>query len=147
MPRRGPSPAPTAIKRAGGVRADRLNPAEPVPPGGVLACPEFLAGEGREMWHRLTPELHARGVLTAWDADLFALVCDLYAQVGRARQLLGPGLLVKGRRDGLITNPAWRIYRDGIAELRALAQEFGLTPSARSRIRVPDLPEVPPPAD
>jgi len=99
------------------------------------------------MWHRLTPELHARGVLTAWDADLFALVCDLYAQVGRARQLLGPGLLVKGRRDGLITNPAWRIYRDGIAELRALAQEFGLTPSARSRIRVPDLPEVPPPAD
>jgi len=55
--------------------------------------------------------------------------------------LLGPALLVKGRRGGLVTNPAWRIYRDAIAAHRMLAREFGLTPSARSEIEAAPLLE------
>jgi P27 family predicted phage terminase small subunit len=136
MGRRGPRPQPTALKRAQGVRPDRVNAEEPTPPPGAPRAPEWLCPEGRLVWHRLAPELHRAGVLFVWDAELFGVFCDLVVQVGRARDLLRAGLLAKGRRDRLVTNPAWRIYRDGIGLLRGLAQEFGLTPSARSTLRL-----------
>src|SRR5439155_5851481 len=94
------------------------------------------------------PDLSRRGVLTNWDVEPFALYCDLVDQAWLARKLLDPGLLVKGRRDGVITTPAWKIYRNAVAEIRALAQEFALTPSARTLIRVRGLSDAPiPPAE
>jgi phage terminase small subunit len=81
---------------------------------------------------------------------MFALYCDLVDQAERARELLGPGLLLRRKKktldvkegqqfqEVLVTNPAWRIYRDIICELRLLAREFGLTPSARSMMRLPE---------
>jgi P27 family predicted phage terminase small subunit len=142
MGRRGPRPAPSALKRARGVRPDRINEAEPVPSDGLAPCPDYLSSGAQAVWDRLAPDLSRRGVLTTWDADVFALYCDLVDLAWRAREHLELGLLVKGRRDGVITTPAWRIYRDAIAEIRALAQEFGLTPSARSLIRVRGLPDA-----
>jgi len=140
MGRRGPRPAPTAVKQARGIRPDRINPTEPIPQGRPPSCPTWLSPEARRVWRRLAPDLHRRGVLSWWDVELFAFFCDLVDQAGRARELLGPGLLLPGRRDGVVTNPAWRIYRDAIGELRGLAQEFGLTPSARSLIHVRGSP-------
>ena len=136
MGRRGPRPRPTALKVQAGVRPDRINSAEPVPPAHVPLAPPTLGEEARRIWHRLAPDLHRRGVLTPWDVDVFALFCDAVVQARRASELVGPALLVRGRRDALVTNPAWRVYRDAVALVRALAQEFGLTPSARSAIRV-----------
>ena len=87
------------------------------------------------MWSRLAPDLWARGVLTAWDLDTFAAYCGVVVQVRRAERLLEPGLILKGRRDPAVTNPAWRIYRDSLVLLRAYAMEFGLTPASRSQLR------------
>ena len=145
MGRRGPRPAPTALKRARGIRPDRIDPSEPVPSEGLPSYPDHLPPGAQAVWRRLAPDLSLRGVLTTWDADVFALYCDLVDQAWRAREHLELGPLVKGRRDAIITNRAWRIYRDAIAEIRALAQEFGLTPSARSLIRVCGLPDAPTP--
>jgi P27 family predicted phage terminase small subunit len=144
MGRRGPAPGPTAIKRAKGVRSDRINPCEPVPEGRPPRCPSDLSPEAQRVWRRLAPDLYRRGVLTAWDVDLFAFFCDLVVETWQARAFLTGGLLVKGRRDGVITHPAWKIYRDGIIELRGLAREFGLTPSARSMIQILGPPEPSP---
>jgi P27 family predicted phage terminase small subunit len=44
------------------------------------------------------------------------------------------GILVEGRRDGLVSNPAVRIQRDAATLIRMLASELGLTPSSRSRL-------------
>jgi len=134
--RPGRRPAPSAIRRAGGQRADRLNPFEPLPLRS--SCPEpppSLCAEARAIWHRLAPDLHRAGVLTSWDVEPFAGYCDLAVQVERARDVLGQGLLARGRRDNLVTNPMWRVYRDAFVLLRAYAVEFGLTPAARSQVR------------
>src|SRR5438067_8957744 len=114
MGRRGPRPAPTAMKRARGVRPDRIASGEPVPEPTAQppSPPRDLSPEAKGVWRRLVPGMHAAGVLTAWDVDLFAVYCDLVVRARRARELLDPALLITGRRDGLITNPAWRIYRD-----------------------------------
>lgn len=138
MGERGPAPRPTSIKRALGVRADRINPAEarPEPFACMPPAPEHLDSVGTEVWERLTPSLVAAEILSPWDLDVFAALCDLVSKVRQAGELLSAGLLTKGRRDGIVTNPAWRVYRDGLAAIRLLAREFGLTPSARSGLRV-----------
>jgi P27 family predicted phage terminase small subunit len=131
---------PTALRVLEGNRAHRPpNAREPKPEPKVPSCPGSLSAEARKIWRRLAPQLHARGLLTDWDRETFGLYCEAVAQHYRALQLIEPALLVKGRRDGLITNPAWRIYRDSAALVRAFAQEFGLTPAARSGIEVPEV--------
>ena len=137
MGRRGPRPTPSALRRRD-TRRDRINLAEPKPPSRSPApsAPRSLSPEAKRIWRRLAPALHQAGVLTAFDVDALAVLCDLKVQHDRARQMLEPGLLVKGRGDQLVTNPAWRIYRDAAVLVRTYAAEFGLTPSARSMIRV-----------
>jgi P27 family predicted phage terminase small subunit len=72
-------------------------------------------------------------VLTAWDLALFSRYCELETIAreawGKLREF---GTVVEGRRDWLVSNPYWRIYRDAIDRQRALGHEFGLTPSGRS---------------
>jgi P27 family predicted phage terminase small subunit len=142
VPRR---PRPTPLKVIEGNPGKRsLNRREPVPDPTLPACPEWLSPEGAQVWERLAPQLHARKVLSDWDAECFAVFCDAVVQHRRARELIGAALLVKGRRDGLVTNPAWRIYRDSAALIRSFAQEFGLTPSARSGIELPEVRDLDP---
>jgi P27 family predicted phage terminase small subunit len=43
-------------------------------------------------------------------------------------------ILIKGVMGGLVRNPALAIQRDAAFTVRTFAQEFGLTPSARSRV-------------
>jgi hypothetical protein len=52
MGRRGPKPAPTALKIAAGVRADRINVDSPAGPVGVPTPPPWLTGEARAEWDR-----------------------------------------------------------------------------------------------
>jgi P27 family predicted phage terminase small subunit len=138
MGERGPAPRPSAIKRAQGMRADRINQNEPAPElfGAPPPAPAHLDEVGRELWQRLAPPLVAAGVLTPWDVEVFALLCESVSIAHRAAELLRAGLVMKGRRDGVITSPAWRVYRDAAGLVRALAREFGLTPSARSSLRI-----------
>jgi P27 family predicted phage terminase small subunit len=146
MARPGPRPAPSGMVRSQGRRGDRLNSAEPRPaPGtGTPEPPASLCPEAQANWWLLAPDLYAAGVLTHWDVGTFAAYCDLLVQVDRARQGLQAGLVVRARGNAVVTNPLWRIYRDGLVLLRAYAMEFGLTPAARSQIRALPAPRVSP---
>jgi P27 family predicted phage terminase small subunit len=138
MGSRGPIPEPTARKRAKGVRPARINPSEPRPSRGPLEPPWELTEEAAAVWRRLVPDLARAGVITPWDLDLFVQYCELVPVVRDLQRALRLGVLVRGRRDPLVPSPAWRTYRDALALLRSLAQEYGLTPSARSGLHVPN---------
>ena len=87
------------------------------------------------MWQRLAPDLERRGVLTTWDVDALAVLCDAVVQYPQASQLVAvESVLVEGRRDVRVKHPAMQIVRDCAQTIRAYCQEFGLTPSARSGI-------------
>src|SRR6266702_4663918 len=135
MGSRGPVPIPSALKRAQGVRPARINAQEPRPARTPVEPPYELSEEVRAVWDRLAPDLERTGVLTAWDVDLFAEYCETVVLLRRAHTPVEAGLLVRGRSGAPVTNPAWRNLRDLVAQMRALAQEFGLTPSARSGLR------------
>jgi P27 family predicted phage terminase small subunit len=92
-------------------------------------------------------------LLSPWDLDTFAAYCAAVGFVRDAVELAAEeGIvleqLVAERSDGTIvsqriTSPAFKAYRDAVATMRALAQEFGLTPSARATIKL-DPPKADP---
>jgi P27 family predicted phage terminase small subunit len=77
------------------------------------------------------------GLLFEADQDIIAAYANAVLNYERATKIVDEmGILVEGRRDGLVSNPAVRVQRDSAQLIRQLASELGLTPSSRSRLTV-----------
>lgn len=137
MGKRGPKPAPTAAKKLAGEKASRINDAEPEPTAGPVTPPDWLSAEARAVWDDLAPDLVAKGVLTTWDTEAFAVLCDAVTHYRQASAAVADdGVLVPGRRDAVVKHPGMQLVRDTAATIRAYAGEFGLTPSSRSGVSI-----------
>ena len=148
MGRRGPPPKPTHLKLLEGNLGKRpLNTREPQPQKIAPRCPEWLTGEGRAAWRRLTALLKGMGLLTVADADAMAAYCLTYARWREAEEFLSAHGLVfplrdeQGRVRCMQPFPQVSIARNALLLLKAYQQEFGLTPSSRSRIELPSRAE------
>lgn len=135
--KRGPKSRPTNLKVLNGERPSRVNDNEPLPAAGEVSPPDWLRTEAVEVWNTLAPDLEDKGVLTPWDVEAFAILCDAIVQYRQASKLVAQaGVLIKGRRDAAVKNPAMQIIRDTSQTIRAYAQEFGLTPSSRQGVNI-----------
>jgi P27 family predicted phage terminase small subunit len=68
-------------------------------------------------------------------ADSLSCYCDAIVTHQKASPVLAKSpILVKGVR-ALVKNPALQVQRDSAAQIRAFAQEFGLTPSSRTGVQ------------
>jgi len=114
------APTPSALKLLRGTaRPDRANPAEPRPAVGAKPPPWLpRKGPARLAWRRLARILTATRVLTVADAEALALGCVALEEWLAARAD------ANGWRRA---DAAWKRYR-------AVLQDFGLTPSARTRV-------------
>lgn len=141
MGKAGPKPKPTSLRLLHGDRRDRVNVDEPVPSELPVEPPDYLDADARAVWDRLAGDLERKGILTAWDTDAFAAYCTAVVYHRRAAELVNRTnvLLTQTRADrpGITRNPALQVVEHQAALLRALAHEFGLTPSARSEMRRP----------
>lgn len=137
MGKRGPAPKPTALRILDGDHNKyRINRDEPPARIGVPICPDETTDEVRKVWDYTLRELTVMGL--AFPADRDALLCYCEAVVTHRRAcavLAKSAILVKGLHGGMVRNPAVQIQRDSALQIRVFAQEFGLTPSARSTIR------------
>jgi P27 family predicted phage terminase small subunit len=137
MTRPGPKPTPTHLRMLRGDRKDRINTAEPKPRKQRARVPAWLSPDARAVWQRTAKQLDAMGLLYAADEDVIVAYVHAVVNYRKATKIVEElGLLVEGRRDGLVTNPAVRVQRDAATLIRMLAAELGLTPSARSRLSV-----------
>lgn len=141
MGKRGPAPKPTNLRILHGEENRRINRKEPQPPTYEAHPPEWISEGAQAVWERLAPSLRDRGLLTPWDVDTFAVLCDAVAQYREASELVArSGLLIKGQRGTEVRkNPAMQLVRDLAQTIRAYAQEFGLTPSARVGLSIEDI--------
>ena len=145
MGRRGPAPAPTRAKLLRGeTRPSRVNYDEPKVAPDVPVKPSDLVPAAEPDWYRVILVLGPSRILTAADGDLVRLYAEAlarYRQVALAYASSGP--LIRGARGGeLVKNPLASIVRDSATLVLSLARELGLSPSARSGIRVPPDPEL-----
>lgn len=135
MGRRGPAPKPTQLRLLHGDRPARVNDREPVARDVLPEPPASVAGDVREVWEYTVRELAAMRVVSSADRDALLCYCEAVVAHRKASAVLAKSpVLVKGALGGLVRNPALAIQRDAAHTIRAFAQEFGLTPSARSRI-------------
>lgn len=137
MGKRGPSPKPTALRILDGDRnKKRINLDEPVARIGLPECPDEVTDEVRQIWDYTVRELSVMGIAFPADRDSLLCYCEAVVTHRRACAVLAKSaILVKGIHGNMVRNPALQIQRDAAAVIRAFAQEFGLTPSARSTIR------------
>ena len=141
MGQRGPAPTPSSVKRRRGTfRRDRAPKNEPHPGRGRPRCPQWLSAEAKRAWRQIVPELENMRVLTRADRNALARYVQLWSRWREAEQhIQDHGAVVKSPAGYPIQNPHVSIAAKLAGLLSRLESEFGLTPSARTRIEA--MPE------
>lgn len=144
---KGRPPKPVEVKRREGNRG-KTAATQPVVIGGKVAAPERpvgLSARARKVWAEVVPDLHAGGVLDSVDGPILGVFCELIAMTRRAWKLADEtGPVRKGKR-GSTKAGELAAALDLTAQVRQYAEQYGLTPSARSRLGVgkPSQPASP----
>jgi len=146
--KRGPSPTPTRVLQLRGSWRGDARPGEPKPEPSRPKAPKWLTPEARQAFLYLSRHLDAVGVLTRLDQNALARYATLWVRYRKAEEFIakhGDTYVVRGKPGpngepaqpvGFKTYPQWRHALALAQELTRLEREFGLTPSARSRLSV-----------
>ena len=136
MAQRGRKPKPTALKMLEGNPGGRpLNTKEPTPEKKAPRCPSWLEDEAKKEWKRMAKVLEQMGLLTEMDMAAFAGYCQAYARWKEAEEFLTQhGSMVRTPNGYLQQVPQVSIAQTNMKIMLKFCEQFGLTPSARSRI-------------
>ena len=145
MGKRGPAPTPTPIlKLRGSNRATRKREvAEIKPPAGAPDRPDWLDDDAKAAWDVLVPMLVGMGVLTRIDGNALARYCRLWSRWRRAETFIeSKGEMYPLKNDAGQVKcfqqwPQVAVASKLAQQLTRLEQEFGMTPSARARLQLP----------
>ena len=138
----GPARKPTALRIVHGTRDKRKNTREPKP-GGVAQMPDWLCEVAQDEWVRLSADLFKIGLITKADEVEFAVYCQAYAELQEAEAALIKFGRTQVTKDGFERKSPWLSIRDEAwKRLHQAAQQFGLTPSARTKIEIPTQTET-----
>lgn len=136
MAQRGRKPKPTAIKELEGNPGKRqLNKDEPKPERKAPKCPSWLDNEAKKEWRRTAKKLEQLGVLTEVDMAAFAGYCQAYARWKEAEEFISKhGAIVKTPSGYWQQVPQVSIAQTYLKIMNRFCEQFGLTPSSRSRL-------------
>lgn len=105
---------------------------------GMPPCPGWIKGAAKKHWETLGPKLVQAGLLSVVDGDVFGLHCDNMAAYERvSEKLLKIDDWISKTPNGFEVQAAWLQIRNKLQEMIIkTAREFGLTPAARSSVKV-----------
>ena len=148
---RGRKPKPTNLKVISGTdRADRRNDAEPKVQAAMPTAPGHLSEPAMKEWNRVCAEMYGAGILSNLDRGALAAYCQAYGRWVEAEEALARmaardtvtrGLMIKTQSGNAIQNPLVGSANKAMADMVRYAAEFGMTPSARTRIAALDRDE------
>ena len=153
----GRKPKPTQLKLVTSNPGKRaLNRKEAKAKAAIPAPPAHLTPDAVEEWNRVATELFNLGILSEIDRAALAAYAMAYgrwvqaeraiAKMAEKDQLTG-GLMIKTSNGNAIQNPLVGTANKAAADMMRYAAEFGMTPSARSRISAEPPQESGDPAD
>jgi P27 family predicted phage terminase small subunit len=101
------------------------------------ACPAHLQGEARKEWKRMGKKLLDCGLMTEIDGAALALYCQSWARWVEAEgNLLKYGTVMKSPTGFPIQSPYLAIANKAMNQMTRLLVEFGMSPSARTRVAI-----------
>lgn len=153
MTTKGRKPKPTILRLVGGNAGKRpLNKREPKVPAYLSSAPAHLNKDAKREWRRLANDLYRVGLLTKIDRAVLAAYCQAYGRWCQAERELalpheeGGGLTIETSNGNWVQNPLVGIANKAAGDMARFAVEFGMTPSARTRIETEapiDSPDAP----
>lgn len=124
------------MKQARGTFRPCRSKGEPPPLPGTPAAPEWMGEDAKREWRRIVPLLRQRGLLEVIDRAALTGYCTSWGDLAEATRILAEqGTTVLGPKGQLQMHPELRRLEKARQALRQFAQEFGLSPSARTRVR------------
>jgi P27 family predicted phage terminase small subunit len=117
-----------------------LNPHEPEPQRTLPERPDWFDDDARATWDRIVPQLAAMGVLTMIDGESLVRYCRMSSRWKQAELFIaqhGETFITKdenGKVKYVGQLPQVNIASNLAAQLLRIEQEFGMTPSSRSRL-------------
>ena len=142
MARTGRPPLPLAVKLLKGGTYRKLNPDEPKV-NGVARCPKQLSLEARRHWRRIARTLEPLGLLSVADNDSFSILCTALARWNKAQAEIAKLSEVVAFRGRPMQNPWLMVANAAEQTILKMAGEFGLSPSARTRLFASPLAPIP----
>jgi P27 family predicted phage terminase small subunit len=146
---RGPAPTPTAVLNQRGSWRGKKNKSEPRPAKKTPLCPKWFDKDRRAVWKQLIPVLTEMGVLTRIDGWTLERYCDAmvrWRQTSKSLSETGEVYVTarddKGKPKCVQQLPQVSICSQLAALLAQIETQFGMTPSARTRITV-EVPKEP----
>ena len=143
MARTGRPKTPTALKILRGNPGKRpLNNCEPQPPSDGITMPPHLGEVAAARWGELLPMLQATRVMTRADVEALARYCDTWEWWLAVRAKLKkegdtyPILNDGGEIKYIAQRPEVSIAHKLAGQLRQLESDFGLSPAARTSLKV-----------
>ncbi len=140
---RGRKPKSAELKLLDGNAGRRhINEDAPKPPLAKNTKPfHWLSKYAQQVWRYSVPDLIATGQLTKVDIDAFAGYCSACATFQQCEEFINKnGMTYESHSEKFGTQikkrPEVAIRSDALKIVRSFASEFGLTPSARTRIKI-----------
>jgi P27 family predicted phage terminase small subunit len=140
---RGPKPTPTPLRIIRGNPGKRPLPKnEPKAEPYLPPAPSTLSPEARKEWRRVGRELRRLGLVSNIDRALLAAYCEAWARFVEANDKLRQyGSIVKTPNGMPTQSPYLQIVNKATEQLAKIAVEFGMSPSARTRVKAADAPD------
>jgi P27 family predicted phage terminase small subunit len=141
---RGRKPMPSAVHELRGdydKDPQRRRKNEPKPPTGSPKCPEFLNELAKQEFEFITRIMAKMHILSLADSSALAMYCQTFGQwreaVDMCAQYGSWNVGKDGKGNTTTTRNEWDRIRERSADsCRRWLIEFGLTPSARTRLQV-----------
>lgn len=138
---KGRKPKPSHLRLVTGNAGKRpFNQAEPKPRRERPSAPAHVSEKARETWGHVVSLLDDMGVLTKPDVMALEMLCEAYADYLAARSELkafGTNYYQTTNATGGVmhrAHPAVAVMQDADRRIKAWLGEFGMTPSARTRV-------------
>ena len=128
-------------------RPDRMNWEEPNPasPDSFPDPPDFLDEVAKEEWSRMGKELFDTGLFTSIDSTALAAYCVAYSQwTENIRKVTKFGTVFKTPNGYPAQSPYLSMANKAFEQMTKMLIEFGMTPSARARVKTAISAREPP---
>lgn len=122
----------------GTYRADRHKVRnQPRPRPVAPSCPRWLDKEAKKEWLRVASELEKVGLLTHLDRAALAIYCCVWSNFRTYSEIIRrEGTVIEGHRGVPRKHPLLPALHRAADGVRVWSQEFGMTPSSRTRLSV-----------
>ena len=130
-----PNPKPNHLRALEGNRGKVPHKPQVQPRKNLPQVPKYLNKDAKVLWRTYVKQLHENGILSEVDGHQLA---DLCVTETRLRSITKE---IEATSDQKLLMRLVRLEKDLMQALRIMRGDFGLNPSARTKVQVLDPPE------